>query len=368
MKVICDRGALVEALNVVSGVVVARTPKPVLTCVKLTAEGSTLTLAATDMEVGITLATARVEVQQSGSALVPADKLSAIVRESIDPTLTIHVEQDQATITGQDSKFKIFGYPVADFPPVPEFKGDADFEVSAGELHRLIALTIFATARENSRYAINGVLVERDANKLTVVATDGHRLAMAKGSCKGAKGEAKVVTAIVPTKALHLLQRLFNDGEETVRVKIENSQILFATEAATLATNLVEGNFPPYKDVVPKDGDRKATLNTDTLVSAFRRAALLTNEESKGVKMVFSKEGLTLTSRAPEMGEAEITVELPEYSGEPIEIGFNPVYMLDALKVIEEDKVNFEFKAGNKPGVLKTAGNFLYVVMPVNLS
>ncbi len=368
MKVICDRGALVEALNVVGGVVVARTPKPVLTCVKLTAEGSTLTLAATDMEVGITLATARVEVQQPGSALVPADKLSAIVRESIDPTLTISVEQDQATITGQDSKFKIFGYPVADFPPVPEFKGDADFEVSASDLHRLIALTIFATARENSRYAINGVLVERDGNKLTVVATDGHRLAMAKGACKGAKGEGKATIAIVPTKALHLLQRLFNDGEETVRVKIENSQILFATDAATLASNLVEGNFPPYKDVVPKDGDRKATLNTDTLVSAFRRAALLTNEESKGVKMSFSKDGLTLSSRAPEMGEAEINVELPEYSGEAIDIGFNPVYMLDALKVIEEDKVNFEFKAGNKPGVLKTAGNFLYVVMPVNLS
>lgn len=371
MKVICDRGALVEALNVVSGVVVTRTPKPVLTCVKLTAEGTSLTLAATDMEVGLTLATARVEVQEAGQALVPADKLSAIVRESIDPTLTIAASQDAVTITGQDSRFKIFSYPPADFPPVTEFKGDPDFEVSAADLHRLIVLTIFATARENSRYAINGVLIERDGSKLSVVATDGHRLALARGGAKGGKasggGEGKTTTAIVPTKALHLLQRLFNDGEETVRVKIENSQILFATDSATLASNLVEGNFPPYKDVVPKDGDRKATLNTDTLVSAFRRAALLTNEESKGVKMSFSKDGLTLSSRAPEMGEAEINVELPEYSGEPIEIGFNPVYMLDALKVIEEDKVHFEFKAGNKPGVLKTGGNFLYVVMPVNL-
>lgn len=368
MKVICDRGALVEALGVVGGVVVSRTPKPVLTCVKLTAEGSTLTLAATDMEVGITLATARVEVQQPGSALIPADKLSAIVRESIDPTLTISVEDDQATITGQDAKFKILGFPVADFPPVSEFKGDADFEVAAADLHRLIALTIFATARENSRYAINGVLVDRDGNKLTVVATDGHRLALAKGSCKAPKSDAKTASAIVPTKALHLLQRLFNDGEETVRCKIDNSEILFATDTATLATKLVEGNFPPYKDVLPKECDRRATLNTDTLVSAFRRAALLTNEESKGVKMSFAKEGLTLSSRAPEMGEAEINVELPEFSGDPIDIGFNPVYMLDALKVIEDDKVQYEFKAGNKPGVLKTASNFTYVVMPVNLT
>jgi DNA polymerase III subunit beta len=365
MKVICDRGALVESLNVIGGVVAARTPRAALTCVKLTAGPEGLSLSATDGEISLRLSTARVEVGEPGEALIPADKLQQIVRESIDPTLTLHTEQDVAHITGQDSKFKVFGQPTADFPSIPQFKGDSDFEITAGELHRLIAMTIFATARENSRYAINGVLIERKKKKLVVVATDGHRLAMAKGSCKSSSDED--ATAIVPTKALNLLLRLFDDADQTVRVKIADNQILFATDQAELSSNLVEGNFPPYKDVVPKDGDKKAAVSTDLFISGVRRTALLTNEESKAVRMAFAPGGLTLRSRAPEMGEAEIKVDLAEYSGDEIEIGFNPVYLLDALKVVDDNQVQLEFKAPNKPGVLRTGPNFLYVIMPVNL-
>jgi len=366
MKVICDRGALVEALNLVGSVAAHRTPKPVLTCVKLSAEEGSLTLAATDMELAVRLTTARVEVQEPGEALIPADKFSQIVKESVDPTLTIAIDAEEAIITGQDSRFKIFSHPVADYPELPTFTGEADFELSAADLHRLVAMTIFATARENSRYAINGVLMEREKNKLAVVATDGHRLALARGTCKGGnKDEGRA--AIVPTKTLTLLLRLFDDAEQTVRVQMADNQIHFATEHAVLTSNLVEGNFPPYKDVIPKDGDRKASLSTDLFVSAVRRAALLTNEESKGVRMSFSPEGLTLSSRAPEMGEAEIKVELPEYSGEPIDIGFNPQYLLDALKVVDQDQVQMEFKAPNKPGVMRTGTIFSYVIMPVSL-
>lgn len=365
MKVICDRGALVESLNLVSGVVVARTPKPALRCVMVKAEGDQLALAATDTEVSIRLSTPRIEVQDGGEALIPADKLQQIVRESIDPTLTITTKDEQTTIKGADSTFKLLGYPSGDFPEVPDFPGDADFELSAGDLHRLIAMTIFATARENSRYAINGVLMERHNKDLTVVATDGHRLALAKGKCKSLQDADR--SAIIPTKALNLLLRLFDDAEQTVRVKVQDSQVLFATDTAVLASNLVEGNFPPYKDVIPKDGDKKATLPTDVFISAVRRAALLTNEESKGVRMAFADGNLTITSRAPEMGEAEIKLDLPEYAGEGVEIGFNPVYLLDALKVVDENQITLDMKAGNKPGVLRTGPNFLYVVMPVNL-
>ncbi|MFW6059233.1 MAG: DNA polymerase III subunit beta [Phycisphaeraceae bacterium] len=366
MKVICDRGALVESLNLVGGVIVARTPKPALACVKLTATEDALQLAGTDLEVAVRMSTPRIEVQETGEALIPADKLQQIVRESIDPTLTLETEGDAAHIRGQDSHFKIFGQPVDDFPPVPEFPGDADFELSAAELHRLISQTLFATARENSRYAINGVLVEREGNKLTMVATDGHRLAMARGQCKAHAAE-EARSAIVPTKALNLLLRLFDDAEQTVQIKLADNQILFSSDQALLASNLVEGNFPPYKDVVPKDGDKRATLATDTFISAVRRAALLTNEESKGVRMAFSGEGLTLSSRAPEMGEAEVNVEVAAYEGDPVEIGFNPAYLLDALKVVDENQVQLEFKAANKPGVMRTGPGFLYVVMPVNL-
>ncbi|MFI4859828.1 MAG: DNA polymerase III subunit beta [Phycisphaerales bacterium JB063] len=365
MKVICDRGALVESLNLVGGVVVSRTPKPVLTCVKLSAKDDALTLTATDTEVSIHLSTPRVEVSESGEALIPADKLQQIVRESTDPTLTITTKDDQTQIVGQDSRFKLLGYPAKDFPDAPAFPEDPDFEVSAADLHRLIAMTIFATARENSRYAINGVLLERHNKDLTVVATDGHRLALAKGKCKSLLDTDR--SAIIPTKALNLLLRLFDDAEQTVKVKVQDSQILFATDEAVLACNLVEGNFPPYKDVIPKDGDKKATIPTDVFISAVRRAGLLTNEESKGVRMSFDNGKLVITSRAPEMGEAEIKVDLPEYTGDAIEVGFNPAYLLDALKVVDENQVHLDMKATNKPGVLRTGPNFLYVVMPVNL-
>ena len=369
MKVICDRGSLVDALNLVSGVVVSRTPKPVLTCVKITGEAGALTLAATDLEVAVQITNTRVEIQEPGSALIPAEKFGQIVRESIDPTITIEVEPDAAHIRAQDSHFKVFTYAVDDFPPMPEFTGDPDFEIAAADLHKLIAQTIFATARESSRYAINGVLLEREGKKLVVVATDGRRLALARGDCKHAKGadDAGTHAAIVPTKALNLILKLFDDPEQDVRVRIADNQILFATDSALLASNLVEGNFPPYNDVIPKDGDRKVSVATDTLASGVRRAALLTNEESKGVRLAFSSDGLTITSRAPEMGEAEVKVELAEFSGEPIEIGFNPQFVIDAIKVMETDQVNLELKAANKPGVMRTGPNFLYVIMPVNL-
>ncbi|MEM9295837.1 MAG: DNA polymerase III subunit beta [Planctomycetota bacterium] len=365
MKAICDRGALMDALGLVGGVVVARTPKPVLACVKLTAEDGKLTLSATDLDVALSLDTPRVEVQEPGEALVPADKLQSIVRESIDPTLAFETNQTQTVITGQDSKFTLHGHPPADFPQAPTFDGEADFEVAAADLHRLIAMTIFATAKENSRYAINGVLVEREGKHLAVVATDGHRLAVARGTC--AKADSEQRNAIVPTKALHLLMRLFDDGDQPVRVRLADNQILFAADHAVLSSNLVEGNFPPYRDVIPKDGDRKATLETDRFISAVRRAALLTNEESKGVRMGFASDGLTISSRAPEMGEAEIKLELPEFTGEDMEIGFNPAYLLDALKVVDQEQVQLDMKGPAKPGVLKTGNDFLYVVMPVNL-
>jgi DNA polymerase-3 subunit beta len=365
MRVICDRGTLVDALGLIGAVAVQRTPKPVLSCVKLTAGDDGLTLTATDLESSLTLNALRVEVEQPGEALIPADKLSQIVRESIDPTLTLSTDGEVVQITGQDSKYRIYTQAVGDFPAVPTFDEDPHFEMIAGDLHRLVAMTIFATARENSRYAINGVLMERDGKQLSVVATDGHRLAMAKGKASTAAEGGQ--SAIVPTKALQLLLRLFDDAEQVVKVRIAGNRVLFTADHATLTSSLVEGNFPPYRDVIPKDGDKKATLMTDVFISAVRRAALLTNEESKGVRMAYSPDGLTLSSRAPEMGEAEIKVELAGYDGEPIEIGFNPAYLLDALKVMDDKQVQFDFKAPNKPGVLRTGPDFLYVVMPVNL-
>ena len=369
MKVICNRGALLEALMVAGNAVAVRTPKPVLQCVKLTAEGNALTIAATDLEVAIRYTDAQVQVDQPGEALLPADKLRDIVRESVDDTLAIEVAGDAASIRGQDAHFKVYTQRAADFPPVPDFAGDADFTVAGGQLKGLIAQTLFAAAKESTRYAFNGVLLVARQRKVSFVSTDGRRLAQAKGDLLGEGTAAPPKDghrAIVPAKALALIDKLVDDPEEAVGVQVRENQVTFHTAAATLTSNLVEGQFPPYEDVIPKDADKRMTAGTADFISAIRRAALLTTEDSKGVRMAFGKKGLVLTSRSPESGEA--TVNFPcKFEGADVEIGFNPTFLTEALRVVDSDEVTLELTAASRPGLLKGGPNFQYVIMPVTL-
>lgn len=369
MKVICDRSALSDAVNIVGSVVAARSPSPVLLCVKLTASNGMLTLAATDLEVGLRLGVDQVDVQEEGETLIPVDKLSQIVRASDDSTLTLESKDHAIEIRSSDAHFKVFGFDPAEAPSIRDFEGTTvDCEIEGGILKTLITRTIFAAAAEHSRYAINGVLFDREGRKLRLVATDGRRLAVARGTCHTGEGNCKT---IIPAKALMLLSKLIDDPSTPVKIALDENQVLFnvgeGPDSAVLTSNLVEGAFPPFEDVIPKDQDKKVTFDPGALASAIRRAALLTNEESKGVRLNFHDNMLTLTSRAPEMGEAEVQLELKNYSGDPVEIGFNPSYITDALKVVGTSEVIIELKAPNKPGVLKIGNEFTYVIMPVNL-
>jgi DNA polymerase-3 subunit beta len=366
MKVICNRGALLEALTVAGNVVAARTPKPVLQCVKMTVGEDRLTLAATDLEVAIRYSDSQVQVEQPGEVLLPADKLRDIVRESVDDTLSIEVAGTDATIKGQDSQFKIYTQKAEEFPPVPDFEGESDFEIIAGQLKQLIGQTLFAAAKESTRYAFNGVLITTKGKKITLVSTDGRRLAQAKGDLVSSKKDKDGNKAIIPAKALQLADKLLDDPEETVSVQVRENQVIFHTSSATLTSNLVEGQFPPYEDVIPKDTDKTMTAGTADFLSAVRRSSLLTTEESKGVRMAFSKKGLVLTSRSPEAGEATVNFAC-KYEGTDIEIGFNPAFLIEALKVVDSDEIALEMTAPNRPGLLKSGTNFLYVIMPVNL-
>jgi DNA polymerase-3 subunit beta len=367
MKVICNRGALLEALMVAGNVVASRTPKPVLQCVKLTAADDRLTIAATDLEVAIRYSDNQVQIEQPGEILLPADKFRDIVRESVDDTLAIEIVGEQASIRGNDSLFKIYTQNASEFPPVPDFEGEPDFQIPGGQLKALIGQTLFAAAKESTRYAFNGVLVTAKGKKISLVSTDGRRLAQANGDLSNAPRNDKDGTkAIVPAKALNLVDKLIDDPEEPVSIQIRENQIIFHTSSATLTSSLVEGQFPPYEDVIPKDTDKKMTASTADFLSAIRRAALLTTEESKGVRLQFTKKGLVLTSRSPESGEA--TVNFPcKYEGSDVEIGFNPTFLTEALRVVDADEIAFELTAPNRPGLLKGGTNFLYVIMPVNL-
>ncbi|MFZ9916153.1 MAG: DNA polymerase III subunit beta, partial [Phycisphaerales bacterium] len=299
---------------------------------------------------------------------IPADKLNQIIRACDDSTVTISVDRTLATISTENSTFKVFGYEPREFPGVRKAGDRTDFEVDAGSLRRLITRTSFATARDDSRYAISGVLVERKKSQLRLVATDGRRLAVARGACKSGEGDT---VFIVPTKALNALMRLMSDPDANVKVSRDGNVVVFqvgdGTSGATLVSSVDERAFPPFEDVIPKENDRKATCDAGELGGAIRRASLLTNEESKGVRLSFKGKQLTLTSRAPEMGESEIRIDGIAYQGEPIDIAFNPTFIVDVLKVIDSEQVILEMKAPNKPGVIKVGADFTYVVMPVSL-
>jgi DNA polymerase-3 subunit beta len=366
MKVICNRGALLEALNVAGTVVASRTPKPALQCVKLSAPEKSLTVAATDLEVAIRYTDHQVQIDEPGECLVPADKMRDIVRESVDDTLSIETSGDNAIIKGQDSNFKIFTQNVQEFPPVPDFEGEPQFEIAGGHLKQLIGQTLFAAAKESSRYAFNGVLVNVKGKKISLVATDGRRLAMAKGDLVSDNSGKDGVKAIIPAKALTLIDKLVDDPEEAVGFQIKENQVLVHTSNATLTSSLVEGQFPPFEDVIPKDCDKKMTASTADFLAKIRLASLLTTEESKGVRLTFTKKGLVLSSRSPESGEA--TVNFPcKYEGSDVEIGFNPTFLIEALRVVDSDEITLELTAANRPGLLKGGADFLYVIMPVNL-
>jgi len=365
MKVIAQTAALQEALGLAGSIVATRTPKPVLQCVKLIAEEKVLTFLATDLEAGVRYQVTAVQIEQPGEALVPADRLSGIVREADDEeSLTLETEKDICHVRGAGSHFKIFGYDPGEYPAVAEFTDQPDFQVQASVLATMIGKTLFATAKAHSHYAISGVLWQAKGKKLQLVATDGHRLALAKGSLSKASG--KEVTAIVPVKLMSLIQRLADDSEETLEVRIEENQILVRTARAVLVSSLVQGNFPNYNDVIPKETTRKASMETAQFEHRVRQAALLTNEESRGVRLAFEEKQVTMSSRAPETGEAEVTCPI-SYEGEPMEVAFNPAFLTDMLRVVAADSITLEMNAPNKPVVIKGGSDFVYVLMPVEL-
>jgi DNA polymerase-3 subunit beta len=357
---------------VASSVVAPRSPKPALGCIKMEAQDGGVTLLATDLEVGIRIGLEKMEVTEPGAGLVPAERFHAILRELDEDTVSVSSTEQETTIEAPNAHFTILGDDPADFPQVPGFPDEGAFEIAADDLLALAERTLFATAKENTRYALNGVLWEVEGKNVTLVSTDGRRLSLARGKCSG--GPEEKVSAIVPSKAMLLIQRCLADvaeAKQPARVVLGEKEVLLAAPPAegatrTVYSRLVDGHFPKYEDVIPKDFDKKATVSTARFLAAVRKAALLTNEESRGVTLKFAAGELVITSRTPEMGEAEIRMAV-QYEGDDLEIGFNPNYLMDAAKVVDADEVTFSFKSASKPGVLNEGKHFTHVVMPVSI-
>ena len=367
MKVKFNKAAMQEALALVTSIVPSRTPKPILQCLRMIAKGESLSLSATDMEVGINYCVHQVEIDSEGEVVVPADKIASIVRESVDEVLELEASEAAIHIRGADSHFTIYGHDPTQYPAVPGFGQDADFEINLARLQEGIELSVFSAAKESTRYALNGILWEVEGKKLTLVATDGRRLAKSVvGLEKAVKDKMPEGRVIVPSKTMSLLDKIGGDESATVGVRFVDNQIVLICRDAVISSNLVEGNFPKYEDIIPKDYDKKVVLNTDAAMSAVRRAALLANEDSKGIKFSLAKGRLVVTSRAPETGDAQIDMAV-DYDGGEIEIGFNPQFLIDVMRVLKVDSFELHLGEPDRPGMIKSGGNFLYIVMPVNL-
>jgi DNA polymerase-3 subunit beta len=368
MRVSFNRSALAEALGLVTSVVPSRTPKPVLRCVRISASGKEVRICATDLEVGLEYLLSQVEVAREGELVVEAERLAAIVRESTDDVLVLEGRDTTCEVRGADSRFTIYGQDPKQYPMVRTLAaGEADLLIALEALQAGIQQTLFATAKESSRYAINGVLWEVKGKKLTLVATDGRRLARCRVELEKAAGkEVADRKTIVPSKTMALLEKLAPREKETVAFKMVENQVLIRYANVVLSSNLVEGNFPKYEDIIPTDYDKKLSLPTEAFLSGVRRAALLTSEDSKGVKIALGKEKLVLSGSSPEAGAAEISMPV-EYKGEGLEMGFNPQFLTDVLRVIRTSEVEVELGQPDRPGVLKAGADFLYVLMPINL-
>ena len=366
MKVRCHREGLLSAFQLASAALPSRDLKPILLNVKAIAAKDRCTLLATDLELGIRLDVRGVTVEDPGEALLPASRLLAILRESTDEQISIDADEKSCMVHGQHNEFEMGGENPADFPDVPEFSDEKYHEIASGVLRNMIHRTIFAAAAENPRYALTGVLWELEGDQARLIATDGRRLAVTRGEAVSHGGhDTKGQTHVVPTKAMQLLERNLQDPAEKILVTLRTNEVLFKTERAVIYSRLVEGRYPPYKEVYPKKQTIKLPLVVGAFHSAVRQAAIMTDEESKRVIFTFDKKKLTMQAQGAKTGKSK--VEFPiEFDSKQIKIAFDPKFVGDMLRVLEAtDDLTLELVDGVTVALFRFGKDYDYIVMPL---
>lgn len=367
MKVTCDREALLAAFQTAAAVVPSRSPKPILQNIKLEVSDQGAILLATDLEIGIRIQAAGVQAQVPGSAILPLGRFGSILRESTDDNLLLESDGQGTLVRGERSEFKLPAENPQEFPAVADFNETAFHELSARLLRELIRRTIFATDNESSRYALGGVLLEMEADKITAVGTDGRRLAKMEVPARSVGGhQSGDSMTIVPTKAMQLIEKAVSDGDAEIQIAARANEVLVRSPRATIYARLVEGRFPKWRDVFPqRTGVSKIELTVGPLHSAVRQAAIITSDESRGIDFTFQAGSLVLSGRAAEVGQSR--VELPiAYDGPATSITLDPRYVSDFLRVLDPEKViTLELKDAESAAVCTTDDGYGYVIMPL---
>ena len=372
MKVTCQRDALSTACQLVSAAVAARTTKPVLSNLKATATDDALTLVAYDTEVGIRYEMRGIHVLRGGSAILPLSQLTQILRESNSDEISLDAGDDGTKVKAGGSRFEMPGFPVDEFPDIPVFDDEGRYhEVTAGVLRTMIRRTAFAADKKDStRFALSGVLWDAEGTTARLVATDSKRLAVCEGPATlYGPTETTKASHLVPAKTIGLLERNLTDDGELVRIALRPNEALFQTERAMIYTRLVEGRFPPFRDIIAntrRQSNLKIPLPVAPFLSCVRQAAIMTDDESKRVDMTFNAGTVTMQARGAETGSSEVELPLPEYDGAEVKIAFDPQYLVEFLRAIDnEPAVVLEMSDGTKPALFRCGDGYVYLVMPL---
>ncbi|MFA5063047.1 MAG: DNA polymerase III subunit beta [Candidatus Omnitrophota bacterium] len=363
MKFKVAKDVLLSGIQTVQNVITTKATLPILSNILIETQQGSLRLTATDLDIGISCVIP-VDIQEQGAITIPAKRFSDIIKElPIDGVSVTTKKNNQVNIETELCQFKIMGLAREEFPKLPEFKDKEVIKLEQALLKQMLSLTSFAVSIDESRYILNGILFKINKNNLTLVATDGKRLAIIEKKLNYVS--ERDVNIIVPIKTIHELNRnLKEDGE--LSLILGSNQVLFDLGNIIVISRLIEGEFPDYKQVIPSVSENKVRVEREQFLLAVKRAALLSTPDYQAVKLEIFKNKLVVSKSTPDVGESREELDVV-YSGKELAIGFNPSYLIDVLKNLNEENVDLELTDTEKPGVIRING-YVYIVLPMRLS
>ena len=363
---------LQQVLNVVG----TRAAMPILGNVLIEAESGHLSLTTTNLDIGIRCRITA-DIEAEGSITLPVRKLATIVKELPQKEVLVQVESNnQAKITSGGSLFKVMGIATDDFPPLPTFENQHVFQLEQQDLLSMLKSVSFAQSTDENRYILNGVYFNFSDDNLTLVATDGRRLALTNFELN--TNDSDSGNLILPAKTVTEIERLVGKGEG-VKIAFNDRQVAFEiaidddegdsglVDQIYLVSKIVEGNFPNYRQVIPKETEHRVKIERELFLECVHRAALVTSEKSNSVKFKMSDNLMEISGSSTEYGESHETMAIA-YTGPEVQVAFNPSFIEEPLRALTQDEIYFEFKDELSPGIVKTLNNFICVIMPLRLN
>jgi DNA polymerase III subunit beta len=370
MELVARKNDLLRELQLFQGIVERKNTIPILANVLMEAKGDQVSFLATDLEVGLRSKCAAM-VSKNGALTLPAKKFYEIIKSLPETDVRIAEEKGGVKVAADRFDSRMQTLPREDFPTLPESGGAPTATLPRSALREMVAKTQFAITGEDTRYFLNGALFVLHPEKMSLVATDGHRLALVTVPRDAkSKKDADEVRAILPKKTLGELARLLQEGDEDIRYERGENHLFFDVGGRLLISRMIDGQFPAYERVIPKGNDKHIEFERDRLTNAVRRVALLSNERSRAVKFQIDKGKVDVTSSSPELGEAKETLSV-DYNGAPLQICFNAQYVLDFLSAVTTDVVALEVKDEVSQAVMTPVGaegyDYTYVIMPMRV-